>query len=99
MTGAHAMPAAVSYAVEGGIATLRLEKSPNNVYFFEHLNYMFPDSPLVHVIRDGRDVVCSLLTMDWINPKNGQRLKHTTNAFPRLRTRFLLNLSLSLFVI
>ena len=56
------------------------EKSPNNVYFFEHLNHMFPESPLIHVIRDGRDVVCSLLTMDWFNPKNGQRLKHTTDA-------------------
>jgi len=56
------------------------EKSPNNVYFFEHLNHMFPDSPLVHVIRDGRDVVCSLLTMNWFDSKTRQRLRYTTDA-------------------
>ena len=48
------------------------EKSPNNVFFFQHLSHIFPESPLVHVIRDGRDVVCSLLTMNWIDPKTGQ---------------------------
>lgn len=40
------------------------EKSPNNVFFFQHLANIFPDSPMIHVIRDGRDVVCSLLTMN-----------------------------------
>jgi protein-tyrosine sulfotransferase len=56
------------------------EKSPNNVFFFQHLHHMFPESPLVHVIRDGRDVVCSLLTMNWINPQTGQRVEYTRNA-------------------
>jgi hypothetical protein len=41
---------------------------------------MFPDSPLVHVIRDGRDVVCSLLTMDWIDPKTRKPLDYTRDA-------------------
>lgn len=56
------------------------EKSPNNVFYFEHLHYLFPDSPLVHVIRDGRDVVCSLLTMNWLHPKSGERLAYTRDA-------------------
>jgi hypothetical protein len=55
------------------------EKSPNNIFYFEHLHYMFPDSPLIHVIRDGRDVVCSLLQMDWRNPQTGRRLDYTTD--------------------
>ena len=53
------------------------EKSPNNVFFFQHLSHIFPESPLVHVIRDGRDVVCSLLTMNWIDPKTGQPIEYT----------------------
>lgn len=56
------------------------EKSPNNVFFFEHLNSMFPNSPLIHVIRDGRDVVCSLLTMQWMDPKTGQPLDYTRDV-------------------
>lgn len=56
------------------------EKSPNNVFCFEHLHKMFPGSPLIHVIRDGRDVVCSLLTMEWLNPKTGKRLDYTEDA-------------------
>lgn len=56
------------------------EKSPNNVYFFEHLNHLFPESPLIHVIRDGRDVVCSLLTMNWFNAKTRERVDYTTDA-------------------
>ena len=56
------------------------EKSPNNVFFFQHLSHIFPESPLIHVIRDGRDVVCSLLTMNWIDPKTGQPIEYTRDA-------------------
>ena len=38
------------------------EKTPDNVLWFVHLARLFPASPLVHVIRDGRDVVSSLQT-------------------------------------
>jgi hypothetical protein len=41
------------------------EKTPHNVTIFSHLHKIFPESPLVHVVRDGRDVISSLLTMDW----------------------------------
>ncbi len=56
------------------------EKTPNNVFFFYHLHQMFPQSPLIHCIRDGRDVVCSLLTMNWINPETGKKLPYVENA-------------------
>jgi hypothetical protein len=56
------------------------EKSPNNVFYFEHLHNMFPDSPLVHVVRDGRDVVCSLLTMDWVDSRTGKPIDYTRDA-------------------
>ena len=56
------------------------EKSPNNVFFFRHLAHIFPQSPLVHVIRDGRDVVSSLLTMDWIDPVTKNKLPYVESA-------------------
>jgi protein-tyrosine sulfotransferase len=56
------------------------EKTPNNVLFFYHLSRIFPDSPLVHLVRDGRDVVCSLLTMDWKDPLTGAPVEYTRNA-------------------
>jgi protein-tyrosine sulfotransferase len=37
------------------------EKTPFNVLVFPELRRLFPDSPLVHVIRDVRDVVASRL--------------------------------------
>lgn len=67
------------YRIEAGKKRIA-EKSPNNVFFFQHLSHIFPKSPLIHVIRDGRDVVCSLLTMNWINPQTGQPIDYTRNA-------------------
>jgi len=32
------------------------------------------------VIRDGRDVVCSLLQMEWVDPTTGQQLECTTDV-------------------
>lgn len=49
--------------------TVRLgEKTPNNVFVFPHLHRIFPESPLLHIIRDGRDVVRSLLRQNWASP-------------------------------
>lgn len=56
------------------------EKSSINALVFPQLNQLFPHSPLIHVIRDGRDVVSSLLEMDWTDPKNGQPLPYTNNV-------------------
>lgn len=40
------------------------EKTPSNLLVFPELAALFPGSPLVHVIRDGRDVVASRLERD-----------------------------------
>jgi protein-tyrosine sulfotransferase len=40
------------------------EKTPFNVLVFPELRRLFPESPLVHVIRDVRDVVASRLERD-----------------------------------
>jgi protein-tyrosine sulfotransferase len=55
------------------------EKSPNNVFYFQHLFRMFPDSAFIHVLRDGRDVIASLLTMDWRTPE-GNPVPYTRSA-------------------
>ena len=43
------------------------EKTPNNIFVFPHLHRIFPNSPLLHIVRDGRDVVRSLLKQNWAN--------------------------------
>ncbi len=40
------------------------EKTPTNLLVFPELRLLFPDSPLIHVIRDGRDVVASQMERD-----------------------------------
>lgn len=45
-----------------------IEKTPNNALVFGHLSHLFPDSPLIHIIRDGRDVVRSMLKKTWKQP-------------------------------
>ncbi|HEY1707503.1 MAG TPA: sulfotransferase [Rhizomicrobium sp.] len=40
------------------------EKTPSNFLAFAELRLLFPDSPLIHIIRDGRDVVTSRIERD-----------------------------------
>jgi protein-tyrosine sulfotransferase len=47
------------------------EKTPSNLLAFKALRQLFPDSPLIHVIRDGRDVVASRLERDRALPAQG----------------------------
>ena len=56
------------------------EKTPNNVLNFSGLHALFPQSPLIHVIRDGRDVVASLMGQEWVSPSTGQRMSITEDA-------------------
>ena len=40
---------------------------------------IFPDARFLHVVRDGRDVACSLVTMNWINPMTGRKWDYVQN--------------------
>jgi len=55
------------------------EKTPDNIFFFRHLARIFPRSPLVHIVRDGRDVVASLLRMEWYDAVTGERDRRTSD--------------------
>jgi len=55
------------------------EKTPQNVHCFLPLTYMLPEAYLIHVIRDGRDVVTSLLRQNWIDAGTGERTPYTTD--------------------
>lgn len=48
------------------------EKSPHNVFYFYQLFKIFPDARLIQMVRDGRDVVSSLLRMNWTDPVSGE---------------------------
>lgn len=54
------------------------EKTPTNVYVFPLLQIMVPEAKLVHVVRDPRDVVSSLLNMKWTEP-DGAAVEYTTD--------------------
>lgn len=56
------------------------EKTPNNVFVFPHLHQVFPRSPLIHVLRDGRDVVSSLLRQEWASPGDHNESPLTQSA-------------------
>ncbi len=56
------------------------EKTPANVTVFPILHELFPASPLIHIIRDGRDVVASLQGMSWNDERSGQRMDIVTDV-------------------
>ena len=41
------------------------EKTPHNAYYADQLCELFPNGRLIHIVRDPRDVVASLLRMPW----------------------------------
>lgn len=53
------------------------EKTPANALHFAELGRLFPESPLIQVIRDGRDAVASVMKMDWKDDKTGAALAIT----------------------
>lgn len=55
------------------------EKTPANILHFTQLRQLFPDSPLIGIVRDGRDVVASLLKADWTDA-NGRPMAITQDA-------------------
>jgi hypothetical protein len=53
------------------------EKTPQNVQYMVTLGEIFPEAQFIHMLRDGRDVACSLVTMNWSRPETGLRLEFT----------------------
>jgi hypothetical protein len=65
-------------AVHG--TSLFVEKSPTNVYNFAAFTRLFPDVSLIHQIRDGRDVVVSLMARGKTLFQAGSRWLYDTVA-------------------
>ena len=55
------------------------EKTPHNILFLIPLGEIFPDARFIHLVRDGRDVAASLVTMNWINPLTGRKWDYVQN--------------------
>jgi hypothetical protein len=55
------------------------EKTPHNILHMATLGTIFPDARFIHMVRDGRDVACSLVTMNWLDSRTGQKLGYTQN--------------------
>ena len=52
----------------GGARRLRgVEQTPETAFVLEAALLAYPDARAVHLIRDGRDVVCSLLERGWLS--------------------------------
>jgi hypothetical protein len=65
-----------------------LNKSPNNTVRLDFLDAVFPDAIWVHVIRDGRAVVNSLLRglpADWETEDRFKPWRERVNPFPGVR--------------
>ena len=59
--------------------TYIVDKTPSNALGFPDLQFMLPESPLIHMLRDGRDVVASLLQQSWNNLDTGTPLAINTD--------------------
>jgi len=46
-------------------SSLVVEKSPHHVFYGDHLLNHFPDSRIIHIVRDGRDTVLSVEKTNW----------------------------------
>jgi len=66
LTETHAVPAAVSrirdwFKAQRGSRPWLVEKNPRNTLRIPFLRAVFPEAKIVHIVRDGRDVACSLV--------------------------------------
>jgi hypothetical protein len=85
LTAQHATPKVVRqirkrFELEKGAARLFVEKCPRSVLRVPFIRAVFPEAKLIHIIRDGRDVACSMLPgigiSEWrhLKPPNWQQL-------------------------
>ncbi|ACR14442.1 sulfotransferase [Teredinibacter turnerae T7901] len=67
-----------------------VEKTPNNVRAIEKILTWYPKGKFIHLIRDGRDVVCSLRHHPKERVKDGKIVPiKTTNSISKCATRWL----------
>jgi len=51
-----------------------IETTPHTLLHMEMVARLYPRARFIHVVRDGRDVVGSLLQRDWIDPATGEKV-------------------------
>jgi tetratricopeptide (TPR) repeat protein len=51
-----------------------VETTPHTLLHMETMASIFPQARFIHVVRDGRDVVGSLLQRDWMDPSTGEKV-------------------------
>ncbi|MFZ5553389.1 MAG: sulfotransferase family protein [Bacteroidota bacterium] len=77
---------------KGRKISLLVEKSPPHIFFVPQIKEMFPDAPLLFLVRDPRDVVASLKSCSWstsnvyINSKVWRRGVEIMNQCPQKLT-------------
>lgn len=59
------------YSLVGGLRPV--EQTPESVFIAPALLQAFPDAVRVHLVRDGRDVVCSLRERGWLSAARAGR--------------------------
>lgn len=62
-----------------------LEQTPEDVFVGPALAAAFPEARFIHILRDGRDVVCSLLERGWLSAgrTGGDDAGHPYGSAPR----------------
>jgi hypothetical protein len=55
------------------------DKTPRNIRYVQRLLNQFPNSKFIHIIRDGRDVACSLRNHPKENIRHGKVVPNTVN--------------------
>ena len=60
------------------------QKTPTNLLHFPTLRRLFPNAYLISIVRDGRDVVSSLLEMTWRDDRTGKPMAVTQS--PQIAT-------------
>jgi hypothetical protein len=67
------------------VALRGVEQTPETVHVLDAALAAYPAAGAVHALRDGRDVVCSLLERGWLNRDRGGRddAGHAYGAYPR----------------
>lgn len=67
---------------------LWIEKTPLHIRYLDAIRAIFPSSPILHIVRDGRDVALSLCKVDWANDSYVQNLHRWGRELDNAETFF-----------